>query len=202
MPQVVEVLLVSEAKLKSYSMLNMNIDPQLLKPFILISQDLWLQPYLGSSYYEELKTQVSTQTLTATNLDFINSHISQALINYAVWKALPFLHTQIYNKGLMRPTSETGVAVDINDMKYLRQEILNTSESYAQKMINYLRERPSLFPTYFNSQVNIGDGILPEKGKISTNQFVIPKKYKVINGDQWNNEYGCDGCWERNAPRP
>lgn len=202
MAQVVEVLLVSEVKLKSYSMLNMNIDPMLLKPWILIASDIWLQPYLGSSFYEELKTQVATNTLTQTNLDFINSHVSQALINYALWKALPFLHTQIFNKGLMRPTSETGVAIDINDMKYLRQEILNTAESYAQKMINFLRERPGLFPTYFNSQVNIGDGVLPEKGKISSNGFVIPKKYNLKYGDTWNAEYGCDGCWERNAPRP
>lgn len=202
MAQVQEVLFVSEVKLKSYSMLNMNIDPMLLKPWILIAQDLWVQPYLGSSFYEELKGQILNNTLTAVNESFINTHLAPAVINYAIWKALPFLHTQIFNKGLLRPTSETGTAVDINDMKFLRQEILNTAESYAQKMINFLRERPGSFPTYFNSQTTVGDGIIPQKGNISTNQFVIPKKYNLINGDTWNAEYGCDNCWERNAPRP
>lgn len=199
---VQEVLFVSETKLKSYSMLNMNIDPNMLKPFLLQSQELWFQPYIGSSYYEELKTQILNQTLTSTNLDFINNYASQPIVNYTLWKALPWIHTQVYNKGLMRPTSEGGQAIDISDMKWLRQEILNTAESYIQKMLNYMRNRPGDFPTYFNSQVTTGDGLIPIRGNISSNGFVTPKKYNKLYNDSFNREFGCDGCQERNAPRP
>ena len=193
-----EVLLVSESKIKAFTSINFNIDPLELKPYILQAQDLWLQNYIGSSFYDELRNQVRLNTLTADNRLFLQDYLSQPLCNYAVWKALPFLHTKIFNKGLLRNTSETGETIPIEDMKFLRAEIMNTAESYIQKAINFLRERPLLYPKYQNPQVTDGDGVIPERGRISTNQFVIPKKYGIY-GDSWNKEYGCDSCWERNA---
>lgn len=191
----IEVLLVSEAKIKAFTSVNFNLDPSILKPYILQAQDLWVQNYIGSSFYDELRSQVQLNTLTADNRLFLETYLSQPLMNYALWKAFPFIQNQIFNKGIMRPTSATNETIAIEDMKFLRQEIMNTAMSYIQKAINFLRERPTLYPKYQNPQLTDGDGILPERGKISTNQITIPRYY----GGSWNRENGCDSCYERNS---
>ena len=150
-----------------------------------------------------MKTQIINANLTTPNQYVLDVYIGQATGNYALYKGLPFLHTPLSNKGLMRPTSTTGTPVDLADMVYIREEILRTAEGYIQALLNYMRERPGDYPKYMSPRTQDGDGFIPvDRGKIGTNQFVVPKKTKYINGgDTSNAEYGCDSCWERNAPR-
>ena len=200
-----EILLISEQKLKSFTSINFNVDPNDLKPYVLQAQDLWLQSYLGSTFYDQLRDQVRTNTLNTANRDFLDNYVGQALCNYSLWKALPFLWSKIINKGLMISTSETATAVSTNDMKFLRQELLNTAESYMQKGIVFLTQRPGDYPAYIAPRIQDGDGVLPLRGRIFTNSFVTPKRPYKFNqnagwGDSWNIENDCPDCYERNAP--
>lgn len=201
-----EVLLISEMKLKSFTSINFNVDPNDLKPYVLQAQDLWLQSYLGSTFYDQLRDQVRTNTVNTANRDFLDNYVGQALCNYALWKALPFLWSKIINKGLMISTSETANAVATADMKFLRQEILQTAESYMQKGITFLTQRPGDYPKYIAPLITDGDGVIPLRGRIFTNQMVLPKRPYKWNqnawGDSWNIEYDCDTCYERNGPGP
>lgn len=201
-----EVLFISEQKLKSFTSVNWNVDPNDLKPYVLQAQDLWLQSYLGSTFYDQLRDQIRTQTLNTANRKFLDDYVGQALCNYALWKALPFLWSKIINKGLMISTSETANAVSTSDMKYLRAELLNTAESYMQKGITFLTQRPGDYSAYTAPLITDGDGVLPLRGRIFTNQMVLPKRPYKWNqsawGDSWNIEYDCDSCYEANGPGP
>jgi hypothetical protein len=104
----------------------------------------------------------------------------------------------------MISTSETANAVANNDMKYLRQELLNTAESYMQKGITFLTQRPGDYPAYIAPNIQDCDGVLPLRGRIFQNSFVTPKRPYKWNqnawGDSWNIEYDCDTCYEKNGP--
>lgn len=196
-----EILFISEQKLKTFTSANWNIDPYDLKPYVMQAQDLWLQSYLGSTFYDQLKEQIRTQTLNTANRKFLDDYVGPALCNYSLWKALPFLWSKIVNKGLMVSSSETANAVGISEMKVLRQELLNTAESYMQKGITFLTQRPGDYPAYIAPKITDGDGVLPLRGRIFTNQFVTPKrKYKPSYGESWNWENDCPECYEKNAP--
>lgn len=197
------ILLVSEQKLKSFTSVNFSVDPNDLKPYIMEAQDLWLQNYLGSTFYEEIKTQIRTDTVNSANRDLLDDFIGPCLCNYALWKALPFLRTKIFNKSVMNATSESGVTVAIDELKFLRQEVMNTAEAYVQQMLTYLRNHPSYFPSYIAQSTLDGGGILPERGRVFQNSFVIPKRtYKLRNAyrDSWQIENDCPDCYEKNGP--
>ena len=54
------VLLISETKLKSYTNINKNVDMDVLKSEVQVAQDIDLQTILGSKFYHELLSKVSS----------------------------------------------------------------------------------------------------------------------------------------------
>ena len=64
-----EVLFISEEKLKSFTSINNNVSPLDLIPYVLTSQDIFLQNYIGATYYMQLKEQV--RLLTFQNEELI-----------------------------------------------------------------------------------------------------------------------------------
>lgn len=199
-----EVLLVSEQKIKSFTSMNWNVDPNLLKPHILEFQDLYLQGWLGSTFYDSLRNQVLTNTINTANRTLLDNYIGQIVTNGGLYKALPFIWSQIYNKSIMTNTSESATALSSQDMKFIRQELKNTYESYAQKMVTFLTQRPGDYPDYIAPLITDGDGVLPLRGRVFENSFVTPKRPYKWNqngyGDSWNIEYDCPECYEKNGP--
>jgi hypothetical protein len=88
---ITNVLFVSETKLKSYTSIHQSVSPDDLQPFILQAQDIYLQNYLGATFYQELQTQITNNTLTIPNKKVLDDFIGAMLCNYALYHALPFL---------------------------------------------------------------------------------------------------------------
>jgi hypothetical protein len=88
-----EVLFVSEEKLKSFTSINNNVSPLDLIPYVLSSQDIYLQNYIGATYYMQLKEQVRTNTVSVDNKFLLDNYIGSALCNWAL--AMPYLGSSI-----------------------------------------------------------------------------------------------------------
>lgn len=52
------VLFISEEKLKSYTSIHQSVSPTDLTPYVLQAQDIYLQNYLGATFYQQLQDQV------------------------------------------------------------------------------------------------------------------------------------------------
>jgi hypothetical protein len=173
------IIFVSEERLKTFTSINFNLDPSDLIPFVLQGQDIYLQNYLGSTYYIELKNQVEAGTVSTENAYLLDNFIGAALCNYALYMALPFLKYKIFNKGILSPEGENSPGIDLTELKYLRSEVLNTAESYCRKMIDYINDNSADFPTYFSS--NSLDGNLPSKQAYTSNLVIPTKRYCNLN---------------------
>ena len=99
-------LLVSEEKLKAFTSINQNVSPADLIPYILQSQDIVLQNYIGATYYMQLKNQVVSNTVSTDNQFLLDNYIGNAMCNWGLFYALPFLKYKIFNKSVVSPTSE------------------------------------------------------------------------------------------------
>lgn len=188
-------LLVSEEKLKAYTAINWNVSPDDLRPFMLQSQDIWLQNYLGTSLYKEIKRQVNSNTLTTANRYLLDNFIGPMLCNYSLYHALPFLKYKLMNKSVLAPEGESAPGASLDEVKFLQAEVLNVAEVYVKRMVEYMRQNPSDYPLYIAPTPL--DGQLPDRRNPYFGGLVVPFRRRKY---YYYDENGCDECYDRNSP--
>jgi len=167
-------LLVSEEKLKSFTSINNNVSPLDLIPYILQSQDIVLQNYIGATYYIQLKNEVITNTVSADNQFLLDNYIGSALCNWGLFYALPFLKYKIFNKSVLSPTSENSESVTLEELKFLMEQVRSAGETYIKRMIEWMVLHPGNYQAYVAPEVL--DGQLPERGNPYFGSLVTPKQ--------------------------
>ena len=167
-------LLVSEEKLKAFTSINQNVSPADLIPYILQSQDIVLQNYIGATYYIQLKNQVVTGTVSPDNQFLLDNYIGNAMCNWGLFYALPFLKYKIFNKSVVSPTSENSESITLEELKFLMEQVRSAGETYMKRMIEWMVLHPGAYQAYVAPQVL--DGQLPERGNPYFGSLVTPKQ--------------------------
>lgn len=205
-------ILISENKIKSFTSINRNVDTELIRSGIALSQDIHLMPLLGAKFYYHLLDQVTATGNTFTNdeLTLVNDYIAPYLIQTAYYEILPNLHIRTMNVGLVEPSNLEGgrVGSDIETMKYLRNIQKQRSDFYKQRLQDYLITGygQGVFPDYEN--YNTKDGILPMKNDkynspislYNTSRTGWSYRRYMNNGievysDRAHYDSPCDGCF-------
>jgi hypothetical protein len=158
------VLLISEQKLKDSTAINLNVDVNILLPYVLQAQTLYIEPKLGTQLYEHIKGLIQAGTIgDAGNVAYktlLDDYISFVLVNYSFYHAIPYLRFKIENGNIYSKTSETGTALSTEESQSLREEISNTAQYYTERLIEYIRNNTSDFPEY---STNSGADVNPDK---------------------------------------
>lgn len=172
------VVFISEARLKKLTAVHDNVEPNELMPFVVQAQDVYIQDILGTYFYQELKDKITNNTVSGYYKTLLDDYISPTLANYAVYLALPSLNYKIKNKSVLNPSSEEAQNTDLSQLKYLRGSVQDTSQFYAERTREYLRDNQEQFPEYTNPGV---DGMMPNKNNPYFHGVYIPKKYGCGN---------------------
>lgn len=169
-----EVLFISEEKLKSFTSINNNVSPLDLTPYCLQVQDIFLQNYIGTTFYWQLKEQVLTGTVSPANAFILDNYIGSALCNWALMQALPFLKYKVYNRSVLSPSSENAENITLEELKFLQDQCRDTAQTYMKRAIEYMVLHPGEYPKYITP--NVLDGQLPERGNPYYDSLVTPKR--------------------------
>ncbi len=154
------VLFISEAKLKDSTAINLNVDVELLLPYVRQAQKLYVETKLGTDLTDKLKAEITAGTLTGAYKTLVDDYIGDMLPNWAFYHAIPFLRFKIENGNIYSKTSETGNALSTEEAQHLREEVRNTAEYYTERMIDYVCHNTSSFPEY---STNSGSDVNPDK---------------------------------------
>ena len=158
------VLFISEQKLKDSTAINLNVDVNILLPYVLQAQTLYIEPKLGTQLYEHIKGLIQAGTIgDAGNVAYktlLDDYISFVLVNYSFYHAIPYLRFKIENGNIYSKTSETGTALTTEESQSLREEISNTAQYYTERLIEYIRNNIGDFPEY---STNSGADVNPDK---------------------------------------
>jgi len=152
------VLFISEAKLKDSTAINLNVDVDILLPFVREAQKLYVETALGTDLTQHLKDEIVAGTLAGADKTLVDDYIGDMLPGYAVYHAIPYLRFKIENGNIYSKTSETGTALSESEAQHLREEVLNTASYYRERMIDYIRNNTSSFPSY---STNSGADVSP-----------------------------------------
>ena len=158
------VLFISEQKLKDSTAINLNVDVNILLPYVLQAQTLYIEPKLGTQLYEHIKGLIQAGTIgnvgNAAYKTLLDDYISFVLVNYSFYHAIPYLRFRIENGNIYSKTSENGTALTTEESQSLREEISNTAQYYTERLIEYIRNNTSDFPEY---STNSGADVNPDK---------------------------------------
>lgn len=165
------VLFITETYLKSQTAIYNSVDVKDLLPHIVKAQDINVVNILGSELFNELKTAVTEDTLTANQNELLG-FLRPMIAHYTVYHAYPFVQTKFTAKGLVQKNGENSNTIDLKVMQYLRDEVKNTAEYYAQRVIDYLKDTDNVdkFPTYHNAT----KPVLPTSGGGYQSGMYIP----------------------------
>ena len=158
------VLFISEAKLKDSTAINLNVDNEILLPYLRQSQKLYVETKLGTDLNNKLKDLIVAGTVGAVGNEnyktLLDDYIGDMLPNWALYHCIPFLRFKVENGNIYSKTSETGTSLSTEEAQHLREEVRNTAEYYTERMIDYICNNNSLFPEY-NS--NTGSDVNPDQ---------------------------------------
>jgi|TARA_R110002020_G_scaffold130543_1_gene292101 hypothetical protein len=149
------VLFISEEKLKDSTAINLNVDVNLLLPYVRQAQKLYVETKLGTDLTQKLKDLITAGTIGNVGNEayktLVDDYIGDMLPNWAFYHAVPFLRFKIENGNIYSKSSETGTALSTEEAQHLREEVRNTAEYYTERMIDYVINNTSSFPEYSTS---------------------------------------------------
>jgi len=154
------ILLISENKLKNFTDIDPNVTTSVLLPFIQVVQQTKLEYIIGAKYYRALCYEVSGNTLSTTNYNFLTFFAQPMLIWASYAEALPSIFMRIKNNGIVTGAENT---VTISEMNYMQKRADDRSQFFEQRMIQEIIFNSNLYPLCFNYTSN--EGIFPHLGK-------------------------------------
>ena len=182
------VLLVSEQRLKQWTQLDDNVRMNEITPHILQAQDIYIQNSCGTLLYDRIKDGVQADDLNANETTLLKDYIGPTLMQYALYLMLPSIKYKVANQGVLNGSSEETTPTTLEELKYLRQTVLDLAEFYNKRLVKYFIDNPGMFPQYDAPGT---DGMMPDKKNPYFSGLVTGQS----NLNYYEEKYGdCDDC--------
>ncbi len=144
------VYFISTEKCKKLAGINGNTDDFLIAPLIIECQRLYIEPIVGTGIFNELKTQITNDTVTVLNATLLDDYIIPCLVNYVKSEAAISLNFKFTNKAVTTKNSENSSPVTKDESIYLMQHWKHIAEDYAERITTYLMENRNSYPLYYS----------------------------------------------------
>ena len=156
------VLFISEERLKDSTAINLNVDVDILLPFVREAQKIYVETALGTDLNQKLKDLITAGTVNNAGNEayatLLNDYIGDMLPSYSLYHAFNYLRHKVENGNIFSKTSETGNALSTEEAQSFREEIFNTASYYRERLIDYICNNTSSFPEY---STNTGADVNP-----------------------------------------
>jgi hypothetical protein len=151
-------LFISTDRIKKDTALGGSVDDNLLLPYILMAQDRYILPVLGTDLNDKLISDIQGSSLSGAYLTLLQTYIQPSLVQYSFATVLPFLRLRMVNNSVVTMNSEQGSSVSHEELKPLINASIDQAEFYRERLIDYIRNNTSSLPEY---QTNTGSDLTP-----------------------------------------
>jgi hypothetical protein len=169
---VTHTLLISATTLKSNTTISESVDDNLIHPVILLAQDRYILPVLGTDLFEKLKTEVAG-TPAGNYLILLRDYVSKTLCQFTLATLYPHLRLRATKHSVVEMQIEQGASASYEDIQPLIDSSLAMGEFYRERLLSYLADKGSA--TFPELDDNTGAG---EMDRTTRNY------YSGINMDQ------------------
>ena len=144
-----KVLFFSVDYLRDNTVINGNLDSEILEPYILMSQNVHIEALLGSKLYNDIVNEIPT--LSVKNATLMNDYIHPALLQWSLYEALPFINYKLTNKAISTKSSDNSDAVALDELHYLRTSVRDVAEYLSERVTQYLKANTDIYPLYLTN---------------------------------------------------
>ena len=173
-----DALFMTEKYLKENGVINDNTDMKIITPTIILVQDKYIHPILGTDLFEEIVNQINTSTtgtydqVSTNNQTLLNNYILKTMLWYILMEATPLFKYRYMNKGVMVKNSENSSAADLAEIQYNMNRWENDAKMYAERTTRFLKANDDNYPLY-NANDNCDD-IRPNKTNYTSSLYFDP----------------------------
>jgi hypothetical protein len=151
-------LFISTTRIKKDTALGGSVDDNLLLPYILMAQDRYILPILGTDLYDKLISDIQGSSLAGDYLTLLQTYIQPCLVQFSFSVVLPFLRLRFVNNSVVTMDSEQGSSVSHDDLKPLISASMDQGEFLRERLIDYIQNNTSSFSEYSS---NTGSDLQP-----------------------------------------
>lgn len=160
-------MLINKTLLAKYSPLPRNYDYSEVEQFIDVAELIWIEPIIGSEFYDELKEQVAENNISEENATLLVEAIYPYLGFATTYEALPICWANFSQVGVTKGKSENSDSLTLKDMTYISQHLRSQVEVRKDFLIKFLNDHADSFPLY-NPSCNCGcNSCNTEVGKLN-----------------------------------
>ena len=141
--------LLSVENLKKLGLIHNNTDTKILAVAIKRSQDMHIQPALGTPLYRALLLRVENNTWTQDYLDLMNDYVIPCLVAFVDYRAALLVTEKITNKTTGRVQDENIQANTLAEVNEFRDQLRKDAYFYKERLIGYLMDDQAVkYPEY------------------------------------------------------
>jgi len=145
-----EVLFVNTDYLKHLTTLSGTVNDDYIVSSVILSQDKYIQQYLGTDLYEKIKDEIVTVTPAPdpVYIALLDNYIRKATAWWAMVELIPNLYVQLDNGGLVIRSADNTAQISQDDLHREIERARQNAQFYTSRMIAYLCANASTFPEY------------------------------------------------------
>lgn len=134
--------------LKSQGLVNTNVDEALITPIIILVQDKYLHPILGSDLFNDMAQEIIDEDVSEKYETILDDYICKIMLWYVLCEATPAIKYRYMNKGVISKSGENTTSADLQEIQYLMDRWKNNAEMYAERLTRYLKDHTETYPLY------------------------------------------------------
>jgi hypothetical protein len=148
---MVTTLLISEAKVRTFSDINNMVDTDLITNNIRLAQDYYVQQTIGTLLYNKLCDLVDSGDINSPTYSqykkLLDDYVQDFLLYATYYETLESIFIRPRNNGLLTPQGgESSNSVDTTTYNMKRQSVSTKMAFYNNKLTEYIIEEEVYFP--------------------------------------------------------
>jgi len=150
-----EILFINEADIKTYcaGAIDKNVDANFLVTQIFPAQRMYIKPFLGEVFYNDLYNNVSANTISVEYQNLLDN-IKRPLSYYTVYNSMFALRARITQKGVVYLTDNNTERMDPSEFNSYKKEYKNLAEHELNIVKNFLDDNSDSYPLWCYKKKN------------------------------------------------
>ena len=143
---MIQNCLINSKWLKEFSIYPLNYNTKELENYIKLAEAIWIEPVIGHDWYEELLSQVKTNSLTEENSTALVEAIWPYLGFAVAYEALPMTWASVTELGVVKGHSDNSESLTMKDLTLVQQHIRSQVEARKDYCKRWICEHYTYYP--------------------------------------------------------
>lgn len=141
-----EVMLISEKVVKTLLPISNNLAGDYIRPAIIVAQDRYLEPTLGTALMVKLKEEAVSDKPKEPYSVLLDDYVAKMLAQYTCAGVIQNVSAKIANAGVVRTEEEKLYSLSANEIAVLRNRYMRDGDMYRLRLQRYLCDHYNDFP--------------------------------------------------------